>query len=58
MNCDGYITGVTSWGVAGIEEFNGTNRLVCLQSYPSVYTRTSSFLDWISDNSDIGIRLD
>jgi secreted trypsin-like serine protease len=38
-----YVVGVTSWGVS-----SGGN---CLQSYPSVYTRTSYYLDWIASNS-------
>jgi secreted trypsin-like serine protease len=48
MNCpysDGYyVTGVTSWVVA-----SGTG--ACLPEYPSVYTRTSYYLDWIANNS-------
>jgi secreted trypsin-like serine protease len=38
-----YVAGVTSWVV--------TNALgSCLVSYPSVYTRTSYYLSWISSN--------
>jgi secreted trypsin-like serine protease len=36
------VFGVTSWGIS-----SGGN---CLQSYPSVYTRTSAYLDWIAGN--------
>jgi elastase-2 len=36
-----YVAGVTSWGISNIL---GN----CLQTYPSVYTRTSSYLDWIA----------
>jgi len=47
LNCpDGYggyyVAGLTSWGVS--------NSGVCLQRYPSVYTRTSSYLYWIFSN--------
>jgi secreted trypsin-like serine protease len=38
-----YVAGITSWGVSS----SGN----CLQSYPSVYTRTSYYLDWIAANS-------
>jgi secreted trypsin-like serine protease len=45
LNCPngaGYVVaGVTSWGISNIL---GN----CLQTYPSVYTRTSSYLDWIA----------
>jgi len=47
LNCpDGgtRVAGVTSWGVS-----SGAGN--CLQTYPSVYTRTSAYLGWISDNS-------
>jgi secreted trypsin-like serine protease len=37
------VAGVTSWGISG----GGA----CLQSYPSVYTRTSAYLDWIETNT-------
>jgi secreted trypsin-like serine protease len=37
-----YVAGITSWGVSS----SGN----CLQSYPSVYTRTSYYLDWIGSN--------
>jgi len=37
------VAGVTSWGVSSIL---GN----CLQTYPSVYTRTSAYLAWISGN--------
>jgi len=36
------VAGVTSWGIQGGGQ--------CLPSYPSVYTRTSNFLDWIANN--------
>jgi secreted trypsin-like serine protease len=38
-----YVAGVTSWGISNIL---GN----CLQTYPSVYTRTSSYVSWIADN--------
>jgi secreted trypsin-like serine protease len=38
-----YVAGVTSWGVSSAL---GN----CLQSYPSVYTRTSYYRDWILSN--------
>jgi len=47
LNCpDGgtRVAGVTSWGVS-----SGTGN--CLQTYPSVYTRTSAYLAWIANNS-------
>jgi len=37
------VAGVTSWGVSGL--------LQCLVEYPSVYTRTSAYLDWIATNT-------
>jgi len=37
------VAGVTSWGVS-------TALGNCLQTYPSVYTRTSAYLDWIRIN--------
>jgi len=37
------VAGVTSWGISG----GGA----CLQTYPSVYTRTSAYLDWIATNT-------
>lgn len=45
LNCDdqSIVAGVTSWGISG----GGA----CLQTYPSVYTRTSYFRQWIRDNS-------
>lgn len=47
MNCPlnglTVVAGVTSWGVSG----GGS----CLPEYPSVYTRTASFLDWIAANT-------
>jgi secreted trypsin-like serine protease len=48
LNCPngagGYwVAGVTSWGISSAL---GN----CLQTYPSVYTRTSYYLDWISSN--------
>jgi len=46
LNCDDgagiVVAGVTSWGIQG----GGA----CLPTYPSVYTRTSYFLAWISSN--------
>jgi secreted trypsin-like serine protease len=33
------VAGVTSWGISS----NG----VCNQDFPSIYTRTSAYLDWI-----------
>jgi len=36
------VFGVTSWGISG----GGS----CLTSYPSVYTRTAAYLDWINAN--------
>jgi secreted trypsin-like serine protease len=47
LNCpDGgtRVAGVTSWGVS-----SGTGN--CLQTYPSVYTRTSAYLGWIAANT-------
>nr|ABD76397.1 fibrinolytic protease 1 [Eisenia fetida] len=47
LNCpDGgtRVAGVTSWGVS-----SGAGN--CLQTYPSVYTRTSAYLSWIANNS-------
>jgi secreted trypsin-like serine protease len=48
MNCPYgggyYVSGITSWVVS-----SGTG--ACLPSYPSVYTRTSYYLDWIANNS-------
>jgi secreted trypsin-like serine protease len=47
LNCvDGVtrVAGVTSWGVS-------TALGRCLQTYPSVYTRTSAYLDWIVANT-------
>jgi secreted trypsin-like serine protease len=38
-----YVAGVTSWGISNVL---GN----CLQTYPSVYTRTSAYLDWIASN--------
>jgi elastase-2 len=37
------VAGVTSWGISG----GGS----CLPSYPSVYTRSSAYLDWIATNT-------
>lgn len=36
------VSGVTSWGI----QSGGS----CLQTYPSVYTRTGWYLDWINNN--------
>jgi len=46
MNCPNiyggyYVAGVTSWGISRVATGE------CLQSYPSVYTRTSAYLNWI-----------
>jgi secreted trypsin-like serine protease len=38
-----YVAGVTSWGISS----SAGN---CLQTYPSVYTRTSAYIDWIGAN--------
>jgi secreted trypsin-like serine protease len=38
-----YVAGVTSWGISSAA---GN----CLQTYPSVYTRTSAYIDWIGAN--------
>jgi len=38
-----YVAGVTSWGISNVL---GN----CLQTYPSVYTRTSTYLAWIGSN--------
>jgi len=46
LNCPDGVTrvaGITSWGMS--------NGISCLQNYPSVYTRTSAYLDWIAANS-------
>jgi secreted trypsin-like serine protease len=47
LNCDAdgttVVAGVTSWGVSS----GGA----CSQEYPSVYTRTSVYLQWIADNT-------
>jgi elastase-2 len=46
LNCpDGgtRVAGITSWGMS-----SGGN---CLQTYPSVYTRTSAYLSWIAANT-------
>jgi secreted trypsin-like serine protease len=43
LNCDRVVAGVTSWGISG----SGA----CMQSYPSVYSRTSFYLQWIRDNT-------
>jgi len=40
------VAGVTSWGIS-----TGIAR-ACSQDYPSVYTRTSAYLDWIARNSN------
>jgi secreted trypsin-like serine protease len=42
LNGEMVVAGVTSWGIQG----GG----VCLQTYPSVYSRTSYFLDWINSH--------
>jgi secreted trypsin-like serine protease len=41
-NINGVVGGVTSWGIQG----GGA----CLPSYPSVYSRTGYYLDWIAAN--------
>nr|AAR13225.1 lumbrokinase-4 precursor [Eisenia fetida] len=46
LNCpDGttVVAGITSWGISSGGD--------CLQDYPSVYTRTSAYLDWIAANT-------
>jgi len=47
LNCDDngtrVVAGVTSWGISG----SGA----CMQTYPSIYTRTSAYLDWIKANT-------
>jgi secreted trypsin-like serine protease len=47
LNCDAdgtrVVAGVTSWGISSLG--------ACSQRYPSVYTRTSAYLQWIADNS-------
>jgi secreted trypsin-like serine protease len=47
LNCDAVggtvVAGITSWVMSGPL---GN----CLQTFPSVYTRTSSYLAWIADN--------
>jgi len=40
LNCGNIVAGVTSWGISS----SGA----CLQTYPSVYSRTSFFLGWIN----------
>jgi len=49
MNCPSagttVVAGVTSWGISG----GGA----CMPSYPSVYTRTSSYLGWIDANTGV-----
>jgi secreted trypsin-like serine protease len=46
LNCNdaqgSIVSGVTSWGI----QSGGA----CLQTYPSVYTRTGFFLSWIAEN--------
>jgi secreted trypsin-like serine protease len=42
LNGQTVVAGVTSWGIQG----GGA----CLQTYPSVYTRTSNFLAWIDSH--------
>jgi secreted trypsin-like serine protease len=37
--------------VAGITSFGVSSGGDCLQNYPSVYTRTSAYLDWITANT-------
>jgi secreted trypsin-like serine protease len=41
------LAGVTSWGVVGLVD----NRTACLVDYPTVYTRVSHYLDWISETT-------
>jgi secreted trypsin-like serine protease len=40
-----YVTGITSWVMSS----SGA----CVPSYPSVYTRVTSYLDWIEQNTQI-----
>jgi pancreatic elastase II len=47
LNCPDGVTrvaGITSWGVSSSLGY-------CLQTYPSVYTRTSPYLEWIAANT-------
>jgi secreted trypsin-like serine protease len=44
LNCPGVVAGVASWVVS-----SGLG--ACLTDYPSVYTRTSTYLDWIASNT-------
>ena len=38
------VAGVTSWGI-------GNRVIPCFQNFPSVYARTSAYLDWIKTNT-------
>ncbi|ELU14251.1 hypothetical protein CAPTEDRAFT_220869 [Capitella teleta] len=38
-----FVAGITSWGISSSGD--------CLQDYPSVYVRVSSFLEWIEENT-------
>jgi secreted trypsin-like serine protease len=43
LTCGSVVAGVTSWGI----QSGGA----CSTAYPSIYTRTSFFLQWITDNT-------
>ena len=54
LNCpDGnggyYLAGVTSWGILN----NISGIIVCDVTEPSVYTRTSSYLEWIEEKQSV-----
>jgi secreted trypsin-like serine protease len=51
LNCpDGngsyHVCGITSWGVSNKDTKTGNN--ICVVALPSVYTRVTSYLDWIN----------
>ena len=56
LNCDDgngsyYVVGITSWGV----NINVSGVVMCDVDFPSVFTRTSSYLEWIAERiSDFG----
>jgi secreted trypsin-like serine protease len=43
LTCSNMVAGITSWGIQSLGR--------CSQAYPSIYTRTSFFLQWITDNT-------
>jgi secreted trypsin-like serine protease len=49
VNCPG--TGTNGYQVAGIASFVFQSGGACLPSRPSVYTRTSTYLSWITTNT-------